>query len=109
MKFCKKCGGLMFPTKEAKSGKTEVKCRKCGAVERTEGEFVTSTKFEQQSAIPVIDTEKAMKRVSTINVVCPKCGNIGAMWWMVQTRGVDEPATRFYKCVKCKHTWREYA
>ncbi|RJQ19012.1 hypothetical protein C4580_05525, partial [Candidatus Woesearchaeota archaeon] len=20
----------------------------------------------------------------------------------------DEPATRFFKCTKCKHTWREY-
>jgi DNA-directed RNA polymerase, subunit M/Transcription elongation factor TFIIS len=41
-------------------------------------------------------------------VTCPKCGNHEAYYWMIQTRAADEPPTRFYKCVKCGHTWREY-
>ncbi len=111
MKFCKKCGGLMLPVKgDPKSGKIEVACRNCGAKETTKQEgFVTSKDFSQAVAIPVIDSEKEAKKLSTINVECPKCGNIGAMWWLVQTRGVDEPTTRFYKCVKCRHTWREFS
>ncbi|MBS3171381.1 hypothetical protein J4449_02085 [Candidatus Woesearchaeota archaeon] len=28
--------------------------------------------------------------------------------WLVQTRAADEAATRFFKCVKCMHTWRAY-
>jgi len=28
---------------------------------------------------------------------------------MIQTRAADEPPTRFYRCTKCGHTWREYA
>ena len=27
---------------------------------------------------------------------------------MFQTRSADEPTTRFYRCQKCKFTWREY-
>ncbi|MBI2112883.1 transcription factor S, partial [Candidatus Woesearchaeota archaeon] len=26
-----------------------------------------------------------------------------------QTRGADEPETRFFRCTKCNYTWREYA
>tara|TARA_Y100000310_G_C20650818_1_gene799312 strand:- start:76 stop:345 length:270 start_codon:yes stop_codon:yes gene_type:complete len=39
---------------------------------------------------------------------CPKCANIGAYWWTEQTRSSDEPETQFFRCTKCKHTWREY-
>ena len=90
-------------------------CRKCGKKEKLgKGEqigFTTkgSTKLRKKSSIPVIDSEKQLSKLSTIAVECPKCKNVGAIWWMVQTRGVDEPPTRFYKCIKCSHTWREFA
>ncbi|MFX1287916.1 MAG: transcription factor S, partial [Promethearchaeota archaeon] len=25
-----------------------------------------------------------------------------------QTRSADEPSTSFFRCLECKHTWREY-
>jgi transcription factor S len=110
MKFCKKCGGLMLPVDEEKNGKIKIICRKCGAKDTSKEGFIMSKTFTQtESAIPVIDNEKQMKNMSKIAVECPKCKNIGAIWWMVQTRGVDEPATRFYKCVKCNYTWKEYS
>ncbi len=110
MKFCKKCGGLMIPSSEEKGGKVKIVCRKCGAKDTSKEGFTMTKTFDQkESAIPVIDNEKHMKNVSKIAVECPRCKNIGAIWWMVQTRGVDEPATRFYKCVKCNYTWKEYA
>ncbi len=40
------------------------------------------------------------------NVICPKCGNTQANWWMVQTDSADEPSTQFFRCTKCRHTWR---
>ena len=39
---------------------------------------------------------------------CPKCGNGEAYYWHIQTRSADEPETKFLKCTKCKHTWRDY-
>ena len=39
---------------------------------------------------------------------CPKCGNETAYYWTQQTRAADEGETKFLKCAKCEHTWREY-
>ena len=38
---------------------------------------------------------------------CPKCGNDKAYWWVQQVRGEDEPDTQFFRCTKCKYTWRK--
>ncbi len=43
------------------------------------------------------------------NIDCPKCGKKKVISWMEQTRASDEPPTRFYKCINCNHTWREYS
>ena len=64
--------------------------------------------------------EEIVKEKSTIEVVtdedetlplveeeCSKCGHGKAYYWLVQTRAGDEGDTKFYKCEKCKHTWRE--
>jgi DNA-directed RNA polymerase subunit M len=40
--------------------------------------------------------------------VCPKCGHKEAEAWQEQTRSADEPSTSFFRCLSCKHTWREY-
>ena len=37
------------------------------------------------------------------------CDSKEAVWWMLQTRSADEPTTQFYRCTKCKTTWRNYA
>ncbi len=39
---------------------------------------------------------------------CPKCHNDKAYYWIVQTRSSDEAPTKFLKCVKCEHRWRDY-
>ena len=44
-----------------------------------------------------------------IKAKCEKCANTIAYYWTQQTRGADEPETRFFKCSKCNYTWREYA
>jgi DNA-directed RNA polymerase subunit M len=31
------------------------------------------------------------------------------VWWMLQTRSADEATTQFFRCTKCKHTWRNYS
>ncbi|MBE5728970.1 hypothetical protein IHI26_01255 [Candidatus Parvarchaeota archaeon] len=42
------------------------------------------------------------------SIPCPKCGELKVIGWSQQTRSSDEPPTRFYKCMKCGYTWREY-
>jgi DNA-directed RNA polymerase subunit M len=39
--------------------------------------------------------------------ICPECGHGHAFWWTKQMRASDEPETKFLRCEKCKHTWRD--
>jgi len=45
---------------------------------------------------------------STIKIDCEKCHNQEGVSWAFQTRSADEPETKFYRCTKCNHTWRDY-
>jgi len=54
------------------------------------------------------EDERKIRTMPTIRIECPKCGYKKAYWWTVQTRGGDEAATQFFRCMKCNHTWREY-
>ncbi|WP_394325620.1 RPA12/RPB9/RPC11 RNA polymerase family protein [Candidatus Methanomethylophilus sp. 1R26] len=42
-------------------------------------------------------------------ITCPECGHTEAYYVIRQTRAADESPTRFYRCCKCNHTWREYS
>ncbi len=102
----------MHPVK--KDGKVELVCMRCGRKEKIkDGEnFKITEKIEHDAAkdsIPVVDQESQVQKHPTTTIECPKCGNDTAEWWTMQTRSSDEPETRFYRCTKCKHTWREYS
>jgi DNA-directed RNA polymerase subunit M len=103
MEFCE-CGGMMYPQDN------ELVCRRCGKKKpRSDEKVVVSGRGMKKKEIPVIDVEKQKEKIPTIDEPCPKCGAKEAMWNMIQTRGTDEPATRFFRCLKCGHTWREYS
>ena len=85
-------------------------CLKCGFQSETGGTIVAPEKTTSHPQIRVIgDKEKSLRTMPTERVDCPKCGNREAYWWLLQTRSGDEPATQFYRCTKCEHTWRSYA
>ncbi|MEW6221751.1 MAG: transcription factor S [Candidatus Hadarchaeota archaeon] len=107
MQFCKKCGSLMLPKKI--DGDVFLTCTSCGHSVKAEGseEYKMVKKSEDKEEVTVVE-EKSGPALPTTRAHCPKCGHGTAYWWMRQTRAGDEPATRFYRCVKCAHTWREY-
>lgn len=53
--------------------------------------------------------EKEDIPLPTSEAHCGKCHNKTAYFWTVQTRAADEPETKFMKCTKCGHTWRDYS
>ena len=83
-------------------------CTKCGREEEisNKNEFRLREKNKKKKDLLVVDEE--IKTLPTVRVECPKCKNMEAEWWLVQTRKADEPETRFFRCTKCKYTWREY-
>ena len=99
MEFCPECGKVLFP----KDGKFT--CDACGyekgVTEESKKQYEVAEKVDKEDTVIV-------KTLPTIKVICPKCGNKLAFWWLQQTRSADESETRFFRCTECDYTWREY-
>ena len=58
-------------------------------------------------AFPLVVADSGSLAASQTDAVCPNCPHRRAYYMQFQTRSADEPMTVFYKCVKCKHRWKE--
>jgi transcription factor S len=85
-------------------------CPKCGAEQPMTEEMKIERATKETDKIVVIGKkEQNLRTTPQVKAECPKCGNDKAYWWMVQTRGIDESSTQFYRCTKCSYTWRDYS
>ncbi len=100
MMFCPKCGSILM-TKQGKLG-----CPRCNYKTTEKKELIMREKVESQKAVDVV--EKEIETLPLTEAECPKCKHKKAYFWTVQTRAADEPETKFLKCEKCKHIWRDY-
>lgn len=103
--FCPKCGSILKP--KLKASKKVLFCS-CGFT-KTPEEEVSAELREKSESGKKIEVVEQVETHPKIKAKCEKCGNNIAYYWTQQTRGADEPETRFFKCTKCNHTWREYA
>lgn len=101
MEFCEKCGGIIM----VQDGKAA--CAGCGHKVKKKLKIEASEKITQHETVAVIK-EDAENTYPIVEIDCPKCKNKKAFFWTSQTRSSDESETKFYKCSKCKHTWRKY-
>jgi len=101
MQFCPKCGILLVQKRKRFS------CPKCGYVSKEKMKISTSEKIGEKTRIDVLN-EKDSSVWPVTAMICPKCGNREAYFWSAQMRAADEGETRFFRCTKCKYTWREY-
>ncbi len=104
MLFCPKCGSIMVPEKK---GKKKVMVCSCGYVDKKAEKVEIKEKVKKEKEIEAIEEEVEIYPLVE-DIECPKCGHTKAYFWEVQTRASDEPATKFLKCEKCKHIWRDY-
>lgn len=107
MKFCEKDGTLLV----AKKGRKLVHfvCRKCGKEYKADEKMtISETMHDQKKEIIVMGKDEVSSELPSTNIMCPKCENNEAYWWMQQTRSADEPPTLFYRCKKCNYSWRNY-
>ena len=85
-------------------------CPKCGAEQPMTEEMRIEREARGDDKIVVIGKkEQNLRTTPEVKAECSKCGNDKAYWWMVQTRGIDESSTQFYRCTKCGYTWRDYS
>jgi len=104
--FCPKCGSILRP--KDKGGKKILYCN-CGFTKSPDQEEKTKEIKETSKIAKKIEVVENIEINPKIKITCEKCNNNAAYYWTQQTRGADEPETRFFKCTKCNYTWREYA
>ena len=85
--------------------KTKVGCPRCKYVAKGKINMEIKEKVSESVSIAVVD-----EKVGNVNPItdwdCGKCKNKRAYFWIRQMRAGDEPESKFYQCVKCKHTVR---
>ena len=101
MEFCPKCGSVILVT----DGKA--RCAKCNYKPKGVFKVQSSKDIKKSEGVLVID-EKKLNTYPIVDMSCLKCKEKKAYFWILQTRSAGEPETKFYRCVKCEHTWREY-
>jgi len=85
-------------------------CRSCGKKKASKEKKFKICAFsgEKKGKIIIVDKKANVDVLPKTYTPCPKCENKEAHWWMQQMRAADEAPTRFFKCTKCGHVWREY-
>ena len=109
MRFCEKCGNMLVVEKKRKN--SYLVCRKCHRVYKTKGEKfrISSAVTEGKKRVIVMSEKDQFSELPKTRIICTKCENMEAYWWMQQTRSADEPPTMFYRCTKCGYSWRSYS
>ena len=101
MEFCPKCGCVLV-----EKNKSSV-CPRCNHKSKSKIKIETSEKIQVKPQVGVIKNED-VDTFPVMNAKCEKCDYDEAYFWSAQTRAADESETKFFRCTKCKHTWREY-
>lgn len=108
MKFCNKCGNILKISTE--NNERFLFCRTCNIKTKLGEKITIDTSFDKSKKEVIVITDGEEDTFPTTDILCPKCNEIRkAAWTMQQTRGGDEPPTRFYQCKTCNYRWREYS
>ncbi|MBI4739461.1 transcription factor S [Candidatus Woesearchaeota archaeon] len=102
--FCQKCRSLLLP--KTLEGKRVLVCS-CGYSSTISATKLTEN-VSKKHDMKVEVADKDFETLPTTTEYCPKCGNDSAYYWLQQTRSGDEAETKFLRCTKCNHTWRDY-
>jgi transcription factor S len=113
MDFCSECGSRLMPKKVKSANQRLIilSCDKCGKKANETSEKIKlnnkTIPHDPKKLVVVIDKEKQLSTMPTIQFTCLRCGNQNAYAWQVQTRGSDESSTQFLRCTSCGYTFRE--
>jgi transcription factor S len=108
--FCPECSNML--RKKKMDGKMFLVCR-CGYEQEIEDNKelpegrLQEMKKELEKGLIIVSENDKISILPKMTKICPKCGYKEAETWQTQIRSSDEPSTSFFRCVKCKFTWRE--
>lgn len=108
--FCPECSSLL--RKKNVNGTVYLAC-KCGYQKEQEADkseikrTIKQKKEALEKNLLILSEEDKISIHPKVSRICPKCEFTEAEAWQKQMRSADEPSTSFFRCIKCKHTWRE--
>lgn len=103
MQFCPKCG--IVPVKK----RTRYVCPKCKKAVKGKVKIKTSEIMAEKTKVGLLkEKESSVWPVTTETCRNPKCKSTKAYFWSAQKSTTEEEEVHFFKCVKCKKTWREF-
>ncbi|MBY9008178.1 MAG: transcription factor S [Candidatus Lokiarchaeota archaeon] len=113
VEFCPECSSLL--RKSTMDGNSVLTC-KCGYQKEIDNYIdnkeiekkIEQTKKELEENLIIVTEEDKVSVNLKVDMICSKCEHKEAETWQEQTRSADEPSTHFFRCLKCKFTWREY-
>ncbi|GAH36251.1 unnamed protein product [marine sediment metagenome] len=111
VEFCPECSNLL--RKKVSDGNKALICR-CGFQKELKLSMVEINKNVRlkkkalDKNLIIVSQEDKIFVHPIVKKYCPKCNHKKAEAWQEQTRSADEPSTSFFRCLECKHTWREY-
>jgi DNA-directed RNA polymerase subunit M len=107
MIFCPKCGSLLKPSTV---GSKKIMACSCGFKDKDtkDATIKEAVDHSAEPKVEVVNENQDMQSLPQVEEKCPECEHEMARFWTVQTRAADEPETKFFRCEKCKHTWRDY-
>ena len=101
MQFCPRCGSILVQKRK------NFGCPRCSYTTKDKVKIEVKEKMPGNHKVEIIK-DKDVDVLPTVEQDCPKCRNDEAHFWTLQTRSGDEAETKFFRCKKCRHTWREY-
>jgi DNA-directed RNA polymerase subunit M len=109
VEFCPECSNLL---RKKRNNDEFILICKCGYQKKLiDGNKIDSNVQKKKKALEnnliIISEEDKITVHPKVHKNCPKCGYREAETWQVQIRSSDEPSTHFFRCTKCKYTWRE--
>lgn len=111
VEFCPDCSNLLRKGRENDTVFLKCKCGYQKDLQVDKGileENIKKKKKALEENLLIVSEEDKIIVFPKVKKYCPKCNNKEAETWQQQMRSADEPTTHFFRCLKCKHTWREY-
>jgi DNA-directed RNA polymerase subunit M len=111
VEFCPECSNLLRKRRNDKNSSLVCKCGYEIEIDNKDNnhiENIAKMKSALENNFLIVSEKDKISIYPQVKKICPKCNNKEAETWQVQMRSADEPSTHFFRCLKCKHTWREY-
>ena len=105
MLFCTHCGNILLVESAAQG--LRFYCQTCPYVHLVAHAQRKVVKLVRKQVEEVLAVDAQWKNAPEVAHDCSKCGHDLAKFTQIQTRGADEAATIFYKCISCDHVDKE--